>query len=76
VRPVGEIEGDSPRAIIARVENRLNAGDLQGVVAQSDQLSGEAAIQLLPWIQRVKTRISANTELASLEARMLNGVQQ
>jgi len=76
VRPVGEIEGDSPRAIIARVENRLNAGDLQGVVAQSDQLSGEAAVQLLPWIQRVKTRISANTELASLEARMLNGVQQ
>ncbi len=76
VRPVGEIEGDSPRAIIARVENRLNAGDLQGVVEQSDQLSGEAAVQLLPWIQQVKTRINANIELASLEARLLDAVQQ
>jgi hypothetical protein len=76
VRPVGEIEGDSPRAIIARVENRLNAGDLQGVVEQSDQLSGEAAVQLLPWIQQVKTRINANIELSSLEARMLDGIPQ
>ena len=76
VRPVGEIEGDSPRAIIARVENRLNTGDLQGVVEQSDQLSGEAAVQLLPWIQQVKTRINANIELSSLEARMLDGIPQ
>jgi len=58
------------------VENRLNAGDLQGVVEQSDQLSGEAAVQLLPWIQQVKTRINANIELASLEARLLDAVQQ
>jgi hypothetical protein len=76
VRPVGEIEGDSPRAIIARVENRLKAGDLSGVVAQSDQLSGEAAVQLLPWIEQVKTRINANQELNALESRMLAAIRQ
>jgi len=76
VRPVGEIEGDTPSAIIARMENRLKAGDLQGVVAQSDQLSGEAAVQLLPWIEQVKTRINADKELDALESRALAGIQQ
>ncbi|RIA45400.1 COG4223 family protein [Dichotomicrobium thermohalophilum] len=76
VRPVGEIEGDSPSAIIARMENRLKAGDLPGVVAQSDQLSGEAAVQLLPWIEQVKTRINANKELDAMESRMLAAIQQ
>ena len=76
VRPVGEIEGDSPSAIIARMENRLTAGDLPGVVGQSDQLSGEAAVQLVPWIERVKTRINASEELDALESRMLAAIQQ
>lgn len=76
VRPVGEIEGDRPSAIIARVENRLKAGDLPGVVAQSDQLSGKAAVQLLPWIEQVKTRINANQELNALESRMLAAIRQ
>jgi len=75
VRPVGEIEGDSPAAIMARVENRLKAGDLPGVVEQSDQLSGEAAVQLLPWIERVKTRIAATEELDALEARTLAAIK-
>ena len=75
VRPVGEIEGDSPAAIMARVENRLKAGDLPGVVQQSDQLSGEAAVQLLPWIEQVKTRIAANEELDALEARTLAAIK-
>lgn len=76
VRPVGEIEGDSPGAIIARVENRLKAGDLPGVVEQSDPLAGEAAVQLLPWIEQVKTRINADRELDALESRTLAGIQQ
>lgn len=76
VRPVGEIEGDSPSAIIARVENRLKAGDLPGVVAQSDQFSGEAAVHLLPWIEQVKTRINADQELDALESRMLAAIRQ
>ncbi len=32
VRPVGEISGDSVEAIVARMENKLNNGDLQGAV--------------------------------------------
>lgn len=32
VRPVGEVSGDSVEAIVARMENKLNNGDLQGAV--------------------------------------------
>ena len=67
VRPVGEIEGDSPGAIIARIENRLKAGDLPGCLAQATS-SPAAAAELLPWIEQVKTRIADN-ELDALEAR-------
>ncbi len=30
VRPVGSVEGDSPEAIVARIENKLQNGDLKG----------------------------------------------
>lgn len=30
VRPVGNIEGETPDAMIARMENKLRNGDLQG----------------------------------------------
>lgn len=76
VRPVGEIEGDGPGAIVARMENRLKAGDLPGVVEQSDQLSGEAAVQLLPWIEQVKKRINADKEMDALESRILAAIKQ
>ncbi len=76
VRPVGEIEGDTPSAIIARMENRLEAGDLPGVVAQSDGLTGAAAVQLVPWLEQVKTRIDAEKELDALEARMFAAIQR
>ena len=76
VRPVGEIEGDTPSAIIARMENRLRAGDLASVVAQSDDLSGAAAVQLVPWIEQVRKRINANAELDALESRAVAAIPQ
>ncbi|HVK89860.1 MAG TPA: hypothetical protein VM468_00355, partial [Mycoplana sp.] len=30
VRPVGSVEGDTPEAIVARIENQLQNGDLKG----------------------------------------------
>ncbi|WEX77230.1 hypothetical protein PYH37_005619 [Sinorhizobium numidicum] len=30
VRPVGSVEGDTPEAVIARIEDKLNNGDLKG----------------------------------------------
>lgn len=75
VRPLGEIEGDGPGATIARIENRLKAGDLAGAVEQTDALSGEAAVQLLPWVEQVKTRIAADREMDALETSIRAAIE-
>ncbi len=75
VRPLGEIEGDGPGAVIARIENRLKAGDLPAAVEQTDDLSGEAAVQLLQWVQQAKTRIEADREMDVIETRVLAAIE-
>jgi len=42
VRPVGEVEGDGPDAIVARMEARLTNGDLAAAVAEWDKLPAPA----------------------------------
>ncbi|MCF3640016.1 hypothetical protein LXM94_08540, partial [Rhizobium sp. TRM95111] len=38
VRPVGSVEGDSPEAIVARIENKLQNGDFKGAQIEWDTL--------------------------------------
>lgn len=38
VRPVGEVEGDTPEAIVARIEAKLTAGDFKGADAEWQKL--------------------------------------
>ena len=38
VRPVGNVEGESPDAIVARMENKLRNGDLQGAALEWNSL--------------------------------------
>jgi hypothetical protein len=38
VRPVGNVEGETPDAIIARVEDRLTNGDLKGAASEWEKL--------------------------------------
>jgi hypothetical protein len=45
VRPVGNVEGETPEAIVARIENKLQNGDLKGAALEWDTLPevGKAA---------------------------------
>ncbi len=45
VRPVGNVEGDSPEAVLARIETRLQNNDLKGAAAEWQALP-EAAISV------------------------------
>ncbi len=38
VRPVGSVEGDTPEAVIARIEDKLNNGDLKGASLEWENL--------------------------------------
>ncbi|RDL49767.1 hypothetical protein BLJAPNOD_00876 [Ensifer sp. M14] len=42
VRPVGSVEGDTPEAVVARVEDKLNNGDLKGAALEWDALPAAA----------------------------------
>lgn len=42
VRPVGEVEGEGPDAIVARMETRLTNGDLVAAAAEWNKLPGAA----------------------------------
>ncbi|ACP26942.1 hypothetical protein NGR_c32090 [Sinorhizobium fredii NGR234] len=42
VRPVGSVEGDTPEAVVARIEDKLNNGDLKGASLEWDGLPDAA----------------------------------
>ncbi len=59
VRPVGTIEGASPEAIVARIENRLQNGDLKGARIEWEGLDDAGKAASSPFKasldQRIKT---------------------
>ena len=59
VRPVGDVEGDTPEAIVARMEARLDEGDLDGVVAQWSGLPDAAKAASQDFIDDVSARLMA-----------------
>ncbi len=71
VRRKGDVPGETTRAILARVEHRLDAGDLSAAVTEAAQLSGEAAAAVAPWLVELKAKLAADDALALVEARLL-----
>lgn len=65
VRPVGSVEGETPEAVIARIEDKLNNGDLKGAALEWDSLPeaakpvGEAFKARLDQRRRVEGVIDA-----------------
>ncbi|MBD9640861.1 COG4223 family protein [Ensifer sp. ENS07] len=65
VRPVGSVEGETPEAVIARIEDKLNNGDLKGAalewngVPDTAKPAGEAFKAKLDQRLRVEAAIDA-----------------
>ena len=72
VRPVGESDGDSPAARIARAEARLGANDLSGALAALDGIGGAAAAVIGPWRADANARVAADQALAALTRSALS----
>lgn len=56
VRPVGEVEGDTPGAIAARMEARLKEGDLDATLAEWETLPEAARAASEDFIDQVRAR--------------------
>ena len=74
VRRKGDVPGDTTSAILARVEHRVNAGDLAGAIREAVQLKGPAAEAFSPWLEKLKARRAADEALARVEATLLTAL--
>ena len=67
VRRVGDVPGDTPSAIIARAETRLQSNDLEGAVTELGDLDGSAAEAFSDWVESAKAKIEAKRRIDALE---------
>ncbi len=74
VRPTGEVAGDSPEAILARAEHKLDAGDLAAALGEAGKLSGAAADAMTPWLAEAKAKAAADETLAKLESKLMTSL--
>ncbi|NSX86694.1 hypothetical protein G6L86_13950 [Agrobacterium tumefaciens] len=68
VRPVGNIEGETPEAMIARMENKLRNGDLQGAALEWNGLPDAAKTASTDY----KKSLDARIEVENLVGGTLN----
>lgn len=66
VRPVGEAQGTSAGAVVARIETRLARGDLNAAVEESSKLPPSAKAEAADWIAAATTRRDAEVAVKSL----------
>jgi hypothetical protein len=66
VRPVGEVEGDSPGAIVARAEAHVDDGDLAAAIAELKALPEGAGAAAAGWRQQAEQRLTADAAITKL----------
>jgi hypothetical protein len=59
IRPIEEIAGDDPAAVIARVEIKAARGDLPGALVELDKLPAPVRAPAQGWIFKTQTRTAA-----------------
>ncbi|MEQ9519245.1 MAG: mitofilin family membrane protein [Parvibaculum sp.] len=76
VRRVGDVEGSSAEAIVARVEARLRDEDLAGAVAELKKLPDPALVVATPWLEAASLRVETDALVRALSARVLSHLAQ
>ncbi len=71
VRRIGDVEGESVEAIVARIEAKLALEDLSGALAEAKLLTGPAADVAAPWTEAVEERQATDALVRDLSARVL-----
>ncbi|MCE7998905.1 MAG: hypothetical protein HEP70_08615 [Rhodobiaceae bacterium] len=71
VRRIGDVEGDTVEAIVARIETRLAQEDLSGALSEAKLLTGPAADVAATWIADVDARQQTDRLVRDLSARVL-----
>lgn len=75
VRRVGDVEGDTPDAIVARFEDRLRSGDLPGAAREWDTLPEPAKAASQEFKQELDARIQVENLVGGALTRAIAGTQ-
>lgn len=70
VRKTGEVTGTTTEAIVARMEQRLAAGDLEGVSKEAAGLGEKPKSAMAAWLGDVEARLTVDRSLATIEERL------
>lgn len=73
VRPVGNVEGDTPEAIVARVENKLQNGDLKGAALEWETLPEAGKAASSEFATTLKNRIEAEERVSAALSQTVAG---
>ena len=76
IRPVEEVAGSDPSAIIARVEAKAAHGDLAGALAELGKLPAAARAPAEAWSKKAEARIAALDASRRLAADALAGLSK
>jgi len=71
IRHVGSTKGATPDAMLARAQNLLDEGDVEGSVQALDTLPDPARDVLAPWINAANRRIEIDRHVAAVRADAL-----
>ena len=71
IRRIGPAEGDSPQAVLSRVEASAAKGNLEAAAGEAGKLSGAAAAAMAPWLEQARARLALDAALDALEKRLL-----
>lgn len=75
VRKMGEIEGVSTKAVIARAEQRIGDGDLDAAANEMMGLQGAAAEAASPWLAQARARQQVDQLISTLNARVFSSLE-
>jgi hypothetical protein len=75
VRRVGDVEGDSPEAVVARMEEGLRNGDLQASAREWNTLPEPARIASQDFKQKLDARIQVENLVGGTLTRAVTGTQ-
>lgn len=59
IRPVGDVPGDDPAAVVARIEAKAARNDINGALADLSKLPASVRAPAEPWMKRAASREAA-----------------
>ncbi|WP_421577997.1 COG4223 family protein [Shinella sp. M31] len=73
VRPVGSIEGDTPEAVVARIENKLQNGDFKGAQIEWQTLPEAGQAAAAEYKRKLDTRVTVEDLIGTAVSGAITG---